>query len=268
MFQREIKSQPGLHFSQLVESKVTTILSVQMSEIAKTIPVVLIADDDADLLEFLTLRLGREPWNLRRARDGEEALEALLTNGIDVAVLDLKMPKLDALNILKCVQREGIETDIIVLTGFATVESAVLAMRRGARDFLRKPFKTEELLTIIRRLLDARHPSTRTLAQRLEAYVKDHAYDPGLRIDNLCGHFNISPRYVSKLFREHLGTSFKRSVAQHRVQRAKQLIQSGDEPLYSVADKCGFRNYRQLTSTFKKVEGMLPRTYREVCEKT
>ena len=120
----------------------------------------------------------------------------------------------------------------------------------------------------MRRLLDARYPSTRTLAQRLEAYVKDHAYDPALRIDDLCSHFNISPRYVSKLFREHLGTSFKRSVAEHRVHRAKQLIESGDEPLYSVADKCGFRNYRQLTSTFKKVEGMLPRTYREVCDKT
>ena len=110
--------------------------------------------------------------------------------------------------------------------------------------------------------------AARTLAQRLEAYVKDHAYDASLRIDDLCTHFNISPRYVSKLFREHLSTSFKKCVAEHRVLRAKQLIESGDEPLYSVADKCGFRNYRQLTSTFKKVEGMLPRTYREVCDKT
>ena len=238
-----------------------------MSENTESIPTVLVADDDEDLLEFLVLRLGREPWALRQASDGEEALEALLKKDIDVAVLDLKMPKLDALNILKSVRLEGIETDIIVLTGFATVESAVLAMRRGACDFLRKPFKTEELLTIIRRLLDVRYPSTRTLAQRLEVYVKDHAYDPALRIDNLCGHFGISPRYVSKLFREHLGTSFKQNVARHRVERAKQLIESGDEPLYAVADKCGFRNYRQLTSTFKKVEGMLPRTYREVCPK-
>ena len=239
-----------------------------MSDNQETAPVVLIADDEEDLLEFLALRLGREPWEIRTASDGQEAWNALHRNDVDVAVLDLKMPKLDALNILKNVQRDGIETDIIILTGFATVESAVLAMRRGARDFLQKPFKTEELLTIVRRLLDARYPSTRTLAQRLEVYVKDHAYDPGLRIDDLCGHFNISPRYVSKLFREHLGTSFKRSVAEHRVHRAKQLIESGDEPLYSVADKCGFRNYRQLTSTFKKMEGMLPRTYREVCEKT
>lgn len=239
-----------------------------MNENQETAPVVLIADDETDLLELLALRLGREPWEIKTAEDGQAALEILLERNVDVAVLDLKMPKMDALNILKAVQREGIETDIIVLTGHATVESAVLAMRRGARDFLQKPFRTEELLTIVRRLLDARYPSTRTLAQRLEAYVKDHAYDPGLRIDDLCSHFNISPRYVSKLFREHLGTSFKRSVAEYRVQRAKQLIESGDEPLYSVADKCGFRNYRQLTSTFKKVEGMLPRTYREVCEKT
>jgi len=239
-----------------------------MNEHTETAPVVLVADDDQDLLEFLFLRLSSEPWDLQKANDGQEALDILLNNRVDVAVLDRKMPKLDALNILKSVQQEGIETDIIILTGYATVESAVLAMRLGARDFLQKPFKTEELLTIVRRLLDARYPSTRTLAQRLEAYVKDHAYDPGLRIDDLCSHFNISPRYVSKLFREHLGTSFKRSVAEHRVHRAKQLIATGNEPLYSVADKCGFRNYRQLTSTFKKVEGMLPRTYREVCEKT
>ena len=231
-------------------------------------PVVLVADDDEDLLEFLVLRLGREPWDFRKASDGQEAQDILLTREVDVAVLDLKMPKLDALNILKSVQQEGVESDIIILTGYATVESAVLAMRRGARDFLQKPFKTEELLTIVRRLLDARYPSTRTLAQRLEAYVKDHAYDSGLRIDDLCNHFSISPRYVSKLFRENLGTSFKRIVAGHRVERAKQLIRTGDEPLYSVADKCGFRNYRQLTSTFKNVEGTLPRTYREVCEKT
>lgn len=239
-----------------------------MIENPDTKPTILIADDEEELLQFLDLRLSREPWTIRTARDGEEALDALLTHKIDVAVLDLKMPKLDALNILKSVQVEGVETDIIVLTGYATVESAVLAMRRGARDFLKKPFKTEELLTIVRRLLDARYPSTRTLAERLEAYVKDHAYDAGLRIDDLCSHFNISPRYVSKLFREHLGTSFKRSVAEYRVERAKQLIESGNEPLYAVADKCGFRNYRQLTSTFKKIEGMLPRTYREVCEKT
>ena len=241
---------------------------MQMNDQSESEPVVLIADDEQDLLDFLALRLGREPWAIRTASDGEEALKVLLTHEVDVAVLDLKMPKLDALNILKSAQLEGVETDIIVLTGYATVESAVLAMRRGARDFLQKPFKTEELLTIIRRLLDARYPSTRTLAQRLEAYVKDHAYDSGLRIDDLCDHFNISPRYVSKLFREHLGTSFKRNVAEYRILRAKQLIEPGDEPLYTVAEKCGFRNYRQLTSTFKKVEGMLPRTYREVCEKT
>lgn len=239
-----------------------------MSDQPETVPVVLVADDEKDLLDFLALRLARESWEIRKADDGQAALDILMKNDVDVAVLDMKMPKLDALNILKNVQHEGIQTDIVVLTGYATVESAVLAMRRGAKDFLRKPFKTEELLTLIRRLLDARYPSTRTLAQRLEAYVKDHAYDPGLRIDDLCTHFNISPRYVSKLFREHLGTSFKRSVAEHRVQRAKQLIETGDEPLYAVADKCGFRNYRQLTSTFKKIEGMLPRTYREVCEKT
>lgn len=230
-------------------------------------PKILLADDEIELLEFLTLRLSREPWEIVTAEDGERALEALKPGDVDVAILDLRMPGLDALNILKSVQQLGIDTDIIILTGFATVESAVLAMRRGARDFLRKPFRLEELLTIVRRLLDGRFPASNTLAERLVAYVKDHAFDPELCIDHLCDHFKISPRYVSKLFKDHLSTSFKRCLSEHRINRAKQLIKTGDDPLYTIADKCGFRNYRQLTATFKKIEGLLPRTYREVCER-
>lgn len=228
-------------------------------------PKILIADDEPDLLEFLAALLAPEGWEVVLAEDGEQALEKLLPGDIDVAILDLRMPGLDALNILKSSQQRGLDTAIIILTGYATVESAVLAMRRGARDFLRKPFRTEELLTIIRRLLDARYPSTHTLAERLEVYVKDHAFDSALCIDHLCDHFKISSRYVSKLFKDQLGTTFKRCLAERRVGRAKQLIESGDDPLYAITDKCGFRNYRQLTATFKKVEGMLPRTYREVC---
>ena len=69
-----------------------------MNEDLDTKPTILIADDEEELLNFLSLRLSREPWTIRTAKDGEEALDVLLTREVDVAVLDLKMPKLDALN--------------------------------------------------------------------------------------------------------------------------------------------------------------------------
>ena len=172
------------------------------------------------------------------------------------------MPGLDALEILQSVNKQGVETDIIIITGFGTAESAVKAKRWGAKDFLKKPFRTKELVNVVGRPIDARHPSPSALGQRLEKYVKDHAFNPSLRITDLCEYFSISPRYVSKILKERVGVSFKRLLSEQRVERAKQLIETTDEPLYAIADQCGFSNYRQLTTTFKKLEDLLPTSYR------
>ncbi len=226
-------------------------------------PRVLIADDDLSLLAMIRVAFRSKNWNLDLAKDGQEALDLLLSRPFDVAVLDLKMPRLNGMEVFKAIQEKGLDTDVIFLTGYATVETAVWAMKRGAKDFLKKPFKLKALKSVIQGLLDIRYPPITSLADELDAFLKDHACDSLLSVETLARDFRISSRYVSKLLNEKVGMSYRTRLTYYRVQRAKEMIESTDEHLYTVAEKCGFGNYRILTAAFRRFVGVPPGQHRK-----
>ena len=225
-------------------------------------PQILIADDEPEILIFLRDALANEPWAVAFARDGREALRKLTEKTFDLAVLDLKMPYLDGVEVLKSLRDKGISTDVLILTGHGTIPMAVLAMKLGARDFITKPFKFDEFKQVIRNLLERRRGTAQTLPERLDAYLQLNAFNPDLHLEDLCMHFGISSRYISRLFRDNFGVSFRRRLAFYRVERSKDLLRSTDDPLYRIADRCGFNDYRQLTKTFQRVEQISPKDYR------
>ena len=224
---------------------------------------ILIADDEEQVCTYLERVLRPEPWEVRTVYNGREALELLGSGNFDVAVLDLYMPPHNGLEILEAVRDRGIQTDVVMLTGYGTVELAVEAMKVGARDFLTKPVKPVEFVRTLRRLLDQRSPLPHVLAGRLDDYTREQASEPTLRLDDLCRHFRISERYVCRLFQEHGGASFRQRLIHYRVERAKQLLASTDLPMSGVAEQCGFKNQRRFTETFRRQEGTTPRKYRE-----
>ncbi len=109
----------------------------------------LIADDEINLREVLIHELSRRGYHTTGASNGLEALDLLEKNEYDVLLLDLNMPKLGGIEILKKIKFLDIPTEVIVLTAFATVSTAVEAMKLGAYDYLTKPFDLEELAAII-----------------------------------------------------------------------------------------------------------------------
>ncbi len=143
-------------------------------------PLILIADDEPEVLIFLRDALSSEPWAVELARDGREALRKLTEKTFDLAVLDLKMPFLDGVEVLKSLRDRGISTDVLILTGHGTVPMAVLAMKLGARDFITKPFKFDEFKQVIRNLLERRQGTAQTLPERLDAYLQLNAFNPDL----------------------------------------------------------------------------------------
>lgn len=235
---------------------------------------ILIADDDPALCDlFQRAILAVEPsWSVEVARDGREALEMLCKGRFDVAVLDLVMPHLNGIEVLEAIRQQGIQTDVIILTGFGTIERAVEAMKAGAREFIPKTIQPLDLIPIIRRALEdrcrralAQDLPPHALADWLDAYLKYHAFERPLKFSDLCGHFGISSSYAARLFQEHIGEPYHTRLASYRVQKARRLLETSDDLLYQIADQCGFRNYRQLTKAFYKQEGVLPRTYRKIC---
>jgi DNA-binding NtrC family response regulator len=106
---------------------------------------ILIADDEAAITTGLSAILADEGYVVDVVGDGQKALERLSEDGYGVALADLKMPKLDGLSLLRELQQRKIPTECIIITGQATVDSAVQAMQQGAYDYIEKPLNADKL---------------------------------------------------------------------------------------------------------------------------
>src|SRR5688500_10364911 len=106
---------------------------------------ILIADDERAIADGLGAILGGEGYDIESVADGQKALERLTSDTFGVVLADLKMPKVDGLMLLKELQQRNVPTECIIITGQATVDSAVEAMRQGAYDYIEKPLTAEKL---------------------------------------------------------------------------------------------------------------------------
>lgn len=113
----------------------------------------LVVEDDADLARQLTDRLSAEGYAVDRAGDGEEGQFLGETEPYDAIVLDLGLPKVDGLSVLRAWRAAGVATPVIILTARGTWSEKVQGIDAGADDYLAKPFSMEELLARIRALI-------------------------------------------------------------------------------------------------------------------
>ena len=113
---------------------------------AATGAAVLVADDDPAIRLVLRHRLEADGCRVEEAADSQAALEALRNGHFEVALVDIIMPGMGGLEVLSTAKAEGIETLIIVITAASTMNNAVEAMKRGAHDYLTKPFANLDLV--------------------------------------------------------------------------------------------------------------------------
>jgi DNA-binding NtrC family response regulator len=110
-------------------------------------PLVMLVDDEVPFVETMTKRLGKRGVKVISAYGGQEALEKLNTNrNVDVVILDVKMPGMDGIETLQEIKQQHPLVEAIMLTGHATVETAIMGMRLGAFDYLMKPCEMAQLL--------------------------------------------------------------------------------------------------------------------------
>ncbi|WP_456474133.1 response regulator [Candidatus Pyrohabitans sp.] len=115
---------------------------------------ILIVDDDPQICETLAEILSDEGFEVEYVLSGEEALQRIDSRYYDVVITDLLLPKIDGMEILTHVRRVKPKMQVIMITAFATIENAVEAMKRGANDYIAKPFKINEIQSAIKRVLE------------------------------------------------------------------------------------------------------------------
>jgi len=107
---------------------------------------VLLVDDEAEFIDTLGKRLARRGLTVHLAHSGQEALDVVAANELDVVVLDVKMPGMDGIEALQKIKASKPELEVVMLTAHANVEVAMRGMELGAFDYLMKPVELDELL--------------------------------------------------------------------------------------------------------------------------
>lgn len=110
---------------------------------------ILVVDDESTLRHFLRLHLQEQGYQVTEAADGKSAISLIDKNSFDVALVDLRLTDMDGLDIVRHLRQASPETSVIILTAYATLDSAIEALRQGAHDYLTKPFETSELLASV-----------------------------------------------------------------------------------------------------------------------
>src|SRR5688572_6944245 len=140
----------------------------------------LIVEDEPDLRQIFVDILNTDGYDISTAHDGETAIQMLSENTYDLSLIDLYLPKADGFQVLAHLQQVSSSTSAIVMTGHASVESAVEAMKQGAADYLTKPVAFDQLRIVVKKALDMRR-------LRQENWLLRHQLKTKYRFENLIG---------------------------------------------------------------------------------
>ncbi|HZW72988.1 MAG TPA: response regulator, partial [Caldimonas sp.] len=154
---------------------------------SQSTPAVLVADDDAVARDLLVEVFEREGYRVRAAGGGAEAIALAERELFDVALVDLRMPDADGLAVLERLVAREPAPAVLILTAFAAMDTAIEAIRRGAYDYLSKPFRLDDIKRAVRRTLEVQRLARDNQRYRRELRERFDA-------DRLVGH---SPEIVA-----------------------------------------------------------------------
>ncbi len=148
---------------------------------------ILVADDETFFRRLYSDILKEDGYRIETVSNGKEALERILQGGVDIVLTDMVMPELSGLELLRRVRSLDNPPEIILATGHATLESAIQALKNGARDYLVKPFSPEELRHLIRVCLEQRRllDENTLLKSQIRLFRRGQSLSSQLEVDRL-----------------------------------------------------------------------------------
>jgi two-component system cell cycle sensor histidine kinase/response regulator CckA len=196
---------------------------------------ILIVDDEPRMCESLKILLGDRGYEILTSRDGKQAMECLAANDIDLVLLDFVMPEMDGWAVLDNMARQKLDTRVIAMSGHGSLDSAVAVLKRGACDYLKKPFDHDELLRRVEHALDEKESkgAQARVVRKLELSEKRYRYlvqtspDIIYTLDRQ-GRFTFVNNAVEQLLgfsrQELMGAPYTTLVYEEDLERAKYVF--------------------------------------------
>ena len=212
------------------------------------------------------------------AANGEEALAAVERLSPSLIITDLKMPRMDGIEMLRRLREAGNQAYVIILTAYDTFSYAQSALRLGAVDFLLKPFHDGELEQAVRSLqsrMQRKEPSHGIPGLKkgdkskyvLEAmdYIGAHYNDPGITVGSIAQSLGISEGHLSHMFKKETDYTLLNYLTRYRIHKSMELLRDCRLKVYEVAEQVGYKDVTYFSATFKKVVGVSPSEYQDTC---
>ncbi len=210
------------------------------------------------------------------ASNGEEGIEKAEAVRPSLLITDLKMTKMDGLEMIARLRERGCGAYVIILTAYDSFAYAQTAIRLGAVDFLLKPFHDGDLENAVlalqkkiegqkksasAQLPDVRSGAKSRYVQEAMDYIAKSCADPGLSIGQVAAGLGLSEGHLSHLFKKATGLTVGGYLTRCRMQKAMTLLKEGKLRVYEVAEAVGYKDITYFSGTFKKLTGMSPTEY-------
>ncbi|KPL16355.1 MAG: hypothetical protein AMJ92_12950, partial [candidate division Zixibacteria bacterium SM23_81] len=134
---------------------------------------ILVVDDEESMCNFLSIMLKKEGYQITTALSAKEALKKLDKDTYDVVISDLKMEGMNGLELMDEINKKDAASFVIIMTAFATIESAIEALKKGAFDYITKPFKVDEIKLAVTRALEQRKIRTENVYLKKQLQKKE-----------------------------------------------------------------------------------------------
>lgn len=135
-------------------------------------PRILVIDDDESMRKILAMTLESKGYSVDTAKDGKEAIRKSNSNFYNLALVDLRLPDMDGIELLTAMKEHTPEMMKIIVTGYPSLESAIEAVNKGADGYVVKPVKTEELLSTVQQHLQKQREAKRYSEEKVKEFIE------------------------------------------------------------------------------------------------
>ena len=208
-----------------------------------------------------------------------EALDLIREKKPDAVFTDIRMPEVSGIDLMRMTRSEGIDTEFIIISGFADFTYAQESLKLGAFQYCLKPLQLKEADTLIKALreyLDQKEQRHNDRGipvlkageyinqdfMQLLSYINTH-FQKDLSLYGLAETFHLNPTYCSELFRKTTGKTYSEYVSELRINYACRLMEYTSMSIEQIAYKTGFNDYYYFCKVFKKITGKPPLKYRK-----
>ncbi|WP_147804916.1 response regulator transcription factor [Alkalicoccus halolimnae] len=244
---------------------------------------VLIVDDEPRSRQGLKRRL--EAWDenlvISTASSGKEALHLLEEVSIDLLITDIRMPEMTGLELIEKTKKLSVQPVFLVISAYSEFEYAQQALKMGVVNYLLKPVSKEAFLEAVEaafKTVETLHPDKQTdaaadpylenirnLPESLQtaASLIDQRLGEKFSLKDIAAEVHLNPSYFSVLFKDHIGITFSEFVTRKRLQQAKRLLLTTDQPVAEIGEEVGYQTAKYFIQIFKEYENITPSKYRK-----